>query len=784
MNRRTLTLLSFLLLFQIIAIAQDTNDGKSLKPQGKKPKVALVLSGGGAKGLAHIPTLQALDSLGIVPDLVVGNSMGSIVGALYAMGYSGDSIVSIVNEAHWDKLMGGGVSLQNVSAAEKSEYDKYLIQLDFSSRKLRLGSYLLNDQNLREFITMLTSNVYDVNDFDKLPIPFRAMATDIITGQEVTLSKGSLALAMRASMSIPGVFQAVSYEETLLVDGGLLNNFPVDIAKKLGADIIIGSDVGMLPLEKKDLEDLTTLMFQTTMLNSNIKRPQNRELCDILIDHNDYLTYSTGDFNKALKIYEQGKGAVAVQMDALAALAKRLKQYEQREVKLPPTRGKFTLDSITYSGISDPNLKYVKARTNIDLDTSYEIKDVIAGVNRAMGTTLFKRMEYAVIAKDDKLELELHGVERSPHQVKGSLHYDSYHGVGIIGNYTGRNIIGNASRTLITADIAEQPKLRIQYQKNFGHNRNWWWRTELYGQQLKQKVFVLGEYVDNVRNTYHSIDNQFNRNLSSLRSYIGVGVKYDNTNLKPIFNPRLIDNFFNFKKYNNYDIELYGHYDYNSMDKVHFATWGTILKGYLGRSLHGNLKLDFKDDSILDYDGSTDGYTRLGFDYEKRFPTTSKIVTIFGASAHFILEDTMLDDDDISDMILSLNPKYFLGGNVNSPRNEYFVFPGLREEEVVVSQFVKMNLALQLNVFNNIFITPHFDIASVGFGDFDDYIEDTFPPKGKWSNYTDPSILLSAGTTFSYNSVVGPINFDLSWVNNTDKVQFFIGIGLQLNKSD
>src|SRR5690606_27874702 len=125
------------------------------------------------------------------------------------------------------------------------------------------------------------------------------VATDIVRGQEMILDKGSLALAMRASMSIPGVFQAVSYEETLLVDGGLLNNFPVDVAKNLGADIIIGSDVGNEPFTKEKLQSLSTLMSQTTMLNSNIKRPENRALCDILIDHSGKLSYSTADFNKA-----------------------------------------------------------------------------------------------------------------------------------------------------------------------------------------------------------------------------------------------------------------------------------------------------------------------------------------------------------------------------------------------------------------------------------------------------------------------------------------------------
>ena len=783
MSRLILIFAISFLFVQFTVNAQDNGSTQTSTILGKKPKVALVLSGGGAKGLAHIPTLQALDSLGIVPDLIVGNSMGSIVGGLYAMGYSGDSIVSIIEQVRWDELMGGGVFLRNVGPEEKAEFNRYFIELDWREGNLRLGNFLVNDQSLREFINRLTFPVYDVNDFDDLAIPFRAIATDIVKGQELIMDKGSLALAMRASMSIPGVFQAVSYEETLLVDGGLLNNFPVDVAKNMGADIIIGSDVGDELFTKQKLESLGTLMSQTTMLNSNIKRPENRALCDILIDHSGKLSYSTGDFNKAMILYEEGKKAVQQKMDTLTALSEILKKYKQLTVEFPSERGNFIIDTIIYNGISEPNLALVKARADIKTNTSYNIKEVISGINRAMGTTLFQQMAYNLIINDTTVGLELKGIERSPHQVKGGLHYDGYHGIGIIGNYTGRNIIGNASRIVITADIAEQPKLRLQYQKNFGHDRNWWWRAELYGQQIKQKVFLEGEYVENVRNRYYAFDNQVNRNLSSLRSYVGFGLKYHNTNLKPLIKAKVSENIFRFSNYNNYDIELYAHYNYNSMNQVFFATQGAILTGFLGRSLHSNLEIEFSENEITNYDGSTNGFTRVGFDYEKRFRLSNKVTTLIGASAHFIFEDSRRGIElSISDF--TLNSKYFLGGNLIGPRSEFFIFPGLQEQEIALNQFVKVNLGLQLQAMDNIYITPHVDIASIGFGHFTNYIDNPFSFKGKWTDLTEPGILMSGGATFSYNSLLGPINFDVSWVNNIDKVRVFIGIGFHLNRSN
>jgi len=424
-----------------------------LSAQEKKPKVVVVLSGGGAKGIAHIPFIQTLDSLGIVPDLVVGTSMGSIVGGLYAMGYSGDSIANIALNANWDKLLSGDISLSDVSVEEKSEFKKYLVNLDLKKGKPQINDALVNDQNLREFLSLLTYPVYRVNDFDKLVIPYRAIATDIVNGKKVIIDGGSLLVAMRASMSIPSIFKPVSYENTLLVDGGILDNFPTDVAKEMGADIIIGSDVGggMAPIEK--LDNIATILFQTGMLTSNLINPENRRLCNILIDHIPNLSYSTGDFSKSREIYEEGKIATLQNKGALVELSEKLKDYPKRSHELPDVEPEFILDTIIYKNISEDNLKLVKARTNIETNKKYKPEALIEGIDRAMGTNLFRQITFASYTRDNKLGIEINGFEKSKHQLNGSLHYDAYRGVGLILNYTGRNTIGEASRLLLTLDV-------------------------------------------------------------------------------------------------------------------------------------------------------------------------------------------------------------------------------------------------------------------------------------------------------------------------------------------
>lgn len=749
--------------------------------QEKKPKVVLVLSGGGAKGIAHVPLLQKLDSLHIVPDLIIGNSMGSIIGGLYAMGYSGDSIEKITKSIDWDKVLGGGPSLKAVSVEEKREFQRYLVGLGIKDGKPNSIGSILNDQNLREYLSELTFPVYNVKDFDKLPIPFRAMATDLVEGKEVILSKGSLAFAMRSSMSLPAVFKPMSYDKTVLVDGGVMNNFPTDIAKQMGADIIIGSDVGggMEPIDK--LNSFATVLMQTSMFPSNIKNPANRALCDILVDHLPNLRFSTADFAESDEIYKDGKIATAQNLPALTALADKLKGFPQRNHELPKMPNEFILDTIVYKNISKENIPLVIARANFKTHTKYTTKDLIEGINRAMGTNLFEQITYSYFLKDgDKLGIVLTGFEYAKNQVNASLHYDTYRGVGLILNYTARNVLAESSRLLVTADIAEQPKARINFQKNFGKNKDWWWGSELYGAFLNQEIFIDGNSADNMLYNAFEFNNEINRNLNSLKSYIGFGLNYHFTNVKPKYDTAYNTNFFNINNYNFNDSEINLHYSYNDMDKVFFATNGTILKSNISRSLFTNANISFSDPALSSISGSTNGYTKFGFSFERRALLKKKITGMIGFDSYFIFQDK-LKNDHVSFSEYGYASKYFLGGILLSSGSSRFSFPGLNEDELNVTQFMGVRLGAQMNLKGKLYVTPHFNIASVGFDNFNEYIDKVFSPKGNWDKNLETSLVMSGGAAISYQSILGPIHFDTSWINNIDKVRLFFSVGLSFN---
>ena len=770
---------TFRLLFIFFTFVVSTH----LFAQDKKPKVALVLSGGGAKGIAHIPVLQALDSLGIVPDLIIGTSMGSVVGGLYAMGYSGDSIANIANNTNWDNLLTGDIPLNKVSIEEKSEFKKYLIKMDIVNWSPKLNPSLLRDQNLREFLSLLTFPIYNINNFDDLSIPFRAMTTDIVNGKEVILGKGSLSLAMRASMSVPSVFQPVVYKNTLLVDGGILNNFPTDVAKHMGADIIIGSTVGGGMLPKNKLDNMSALLVQSSMLSSNLKVEKNKEICDILIDHVPYLEYSTGDFNKSKEIFKEGEIATNNNLSSLIKLSKTLKKYKQRVHKVPDAKNKILLDTIIFKNISIGNYEVAKERTNIEPDKEYSAKELVAGVNRAIGTRMFSKITYESFIENNQLGLQLNFFEYSKNQLKGSLHYDTYRGGGIVVNYTGRNILGKSSRILVTFDIAEQPRARLQYQKIFGKHKNWWFQSEAIGELLIQEVFEDGIKIENIKQNYFQFNNQINKNINSLYSYVGVGIDYELTNLRPKFDPDLVGNFFGLKKYNFNTIEIKANYTYNSLNKVFFSTKGTYFKGSVSRSIHNAIYIEPIDENSPSIDGFTNSFSKLNLSFEKRVGFTKKIIGILKGTTNFIYEDT-LKSNEVSFDEYGYAGKYSLGGYIPNNRSRSYLFAGLHEDELTVNQFMKLTLALQLNPINKIYVVPHFNIASVGFTNFDNYIEDAFFPKGDWEDKIETSLLMSAGATFSYNSLLGPVNFDISYINDVDKIRLYFSVGFLFNASN
>jgi NTE family protein len=303
------------------------------------------------------------------------------------------------------------------------------------------------------------------------------------------------------------------------------------------------------------------------------------------------------------------------------------------------------------------------------------------------------------------------------------------------------------------------------------------------GEFLNQEIYINGNFADELYYRYYQFDNEFNKNLNSLTSYVGVGFNYERTLLKPKVKPEISDNVLILNKYHFNNLEINAHYVYNNLNTVFFAKSGSLLKVKIVRSLYTNVEADFDSESIGQIKGSTNGFTKFIFSYENRIPIQEKLSLVLNANANFIFEDD-IKSNDLSFDDYGYGSKYFLGGNLISPRENSFIFPGLRENELGVNQFIKLDIGFQFNPQSNLYFTPHLNFASVGFQGFEAYINSVFSSKGSWTDQFSTSSLFAMGATAAYDSFLGPINFDVSWVNDINKVRLFFSIGLFLTISD
>jgi len=290
--------------------------------QDQKPplKVGLVLSGGGAKGFAHIGVLKVLEEAGVEISYIGGTSMGAIVGGLYASGYNATQIDSIFKATDFNELLSDFVPRSSKNFYGKRNDEIYAVSLPFN--KFHIGiptgwSKGLYNYNL---LAKLTHNVRHVRDFRKLPIPFLCMASDIETGEEVLLESGYLPQAMIASAAFPSLFSPVEIDGRLLVDGGVTNNYPIDEIKERGADIIIGVDVQDDLKDRKSLKDATHILVQISNLQMIDRMRANIEKTDIYIKP-DITNFGVISFDEGRQIIKKGEEAARKVLDQLEAIS-------------------------------------------------------------------------------------------------------------------------------------------------------------------------------------------------------------------------------------------------------------------------------------------------------------------------------------------------------------------------------------------------------------------------------------------------------------------------------
>ena len=408
------------LCFALSARAQPVPAPDAATPAAKpRPKIGLVLSGGGARGLTHIGVLKVLHEMNVPIDYIAATSMGAIVGGMYASGMTPDQMQKALGAVSWPTLLSDSPPRADIAFRRKEEEAAFPLAFEIGYRdgEFQWFKGALSGNNLELFLHELTRGVENIDNFDNLPIPYRAVATNMVTGKEVIFDSGRLYLAMRASMSVPGMFAPVEIEGRILGDGGLVNNLPIDVVRAMGADIVIAVNIGTPLMSRDQLQSLVG--FASQMVNILTEQNVRAQLAslkpgDILISP-DLGTLTFLDFASAPKFVALGVDAAEAARTQLAALTESNSAYAQFERRRIPASEPLpaTLDFVTVEGTHYANPEVLERQMQTQPGKPFSLATLEGDMGRLYGRGDFEQLDYQLIRVGAQQGLIVNAVEKS-----------------------------------------------------------------------------------------------------------------------------------------------------------------------------------------------------------------------------------------------------------------------------------------------------------------------------------------------------------------------------------
>ncbi|HEY4155967.1 MAG TPA: patatin-like phospholipase family protein [Puia sp.] len=714
-----------------------------------RPKIGLALSGGGAKGLAHIGILKAIDSAGLSVDYITGTSMGSIIGSLYASGYSGDSIEKVAGNIDWDLMLSNQSSLRNIIMEEKDEYGKYDLELPWVNHFFRLNTGVLEGQELWLKFSELLFSVHQIKDFNQLPIPFKCIATDLSTGEAVVLDSGELVSAIRASMAIPSVFTAVDYNGKRLVDGGVVRNFPVKDLRDMGAQIVIGSNVSQGLLAANKVNNALQVLLQVAFFREAEDTKLEVPLCDIYVQ-TPLEKFNMGSFSQADEIIEAGIEEGRKLYPRLKRLADSLNAIygpPQPKRKMPGADS-VLITSYAVRGLKHTTENFFIHTMGLLTHRRYTPENLAQMIRREAGTRYYNRIVYFLDPQEDHSSKIIFDVSENPLSFgKVALHYNQFSGISAILNLTTRDFFTPSSRSMATIDIGENFRIRGEHLQYFGRGRKFAFGLSTQFDQFNITSYndtkEAGIYNENYFVSDARIGYSTNRNLT-----FAAGSRFEWLRYKPSISSTLV-----FKGTNDF-LTSYVYLKHNSLDKPVYPRKGvkTELEGDWVYQQNPDIQLHFNN---LDMDtvASRSPYPRLLFHFESYTPLSSRSTLLFNLQSgiNFRYNNNIMNE-------------FSIGGLTSSFHNQ-ITFAGLREGSFYSASVAATQLGFRYQLFNNIFLTGR---ANMLFNNF----------VSKAQFYNSPDFLSGYALTFTYNFALGPLEISAMYCDQWKRVMGYLNIGI------
>lgn len=745
----------------------------------RRPTVALVLSGGGAKGAAHIGVLEYLDSLGVPVDVVLGTSMGGLIGGLFALGYAPSEMDSLIRTINWDMALTDKVSRDYRSYATNKYKEKYVLSFpfyysknDFFSQRAEDEQYAKGDkihlgagddeaeplvrenikgslpsgyaygQNVNNIFNSLTAGYQDDMDFVNLPVPFVCVATEMVTAKAKIWYGGKIVTALRSTMSIPGVFAPVKVDGMVLVDGGMRNNYPTDLAREMGADIIIGVDLSSGTRGYRDLKNLGDIISQGIDMLGKDSYDNNVSIPDVTIK--PYLPeYNMMSFDdKSIDViisrgYEAAKKQAAA-LDSIKTLIGpergKLANDKAYDLNMNPVR----ISGIEITGVTDKESSYLMRKLKLDVTRKLDRSDVEDAVATIFGTDAFDYVSYELEGAEEPFRLKIHCKRGPINQFGIGGRFDTEEMVSVLLNYG----IGvhklRGSAVDLTAKVGTNPYAKAHY-----------YLRGTMGPTLN----VTGSVKWMDRNQFRISSSDYTVAYLNFREELYLsGMRWRKYDMRA----GVRSDFYKPNKVmaNN----VIGDYDKDVMSNAYLSVFA-----------------DARADTFNDGYFPTRGFT-MGLGYEWVFAGLRNKIEPFHAFSFDV--KVAVPMGKVVTFLPSVYARYLLGDSPSLPYlnliggsmagrylDQQIPFVGINYASTTENFTTVFRGDLRFRLFKNNYITAiaNYALSVEDFMDFQDV------------NETRGTI--GAGIMYSYDSIVGPLNVDIHWSSKNDKVGFYIGLG-------
>ena len=695
------------------------------------PKIGLALSGGAAHGLAHVGVIKYLEELEIPVDYITGTSMGSIVGGLLAMGYSADEMTEIAKGIDWQEILGNKIKLNDVAPLEKFYHEKFPILFTLKDKELILPSGILGGQKLDMKLSRIFYPALSIDNFDDLVIPFRCVAVDISSGEVITLDSGYLGQAIRASMAIPMVFSPIDLDGRLLVDGGLIRNFPVEENRNMGADIVIGVYVGSLKESKENLKSSLDILIQSTQMMGLIDSDRQKELCDVLIEPK-VKDYPTLGFDNSEVIIDAGYEAAKEQKEVLLQLKAKLagRKIQDQEDKIDaPSR--MYVNKVTAPKTEAPLSDILLNRCGLKSGSYIELDDIDRGLSQIYGTKNFENLNYIFTQNengDTKLEINADPVRKT--EVGANFNRFSSTSSAIILYGIIRNKVSEPSRLTLLGRLSDNPAFKADYFLRFGHHRRLFFGATHFLDRYDQPI-VLGEsrrvFAFKNRETSISLGYETDNFLKVEASFGYIDQTFRNRIIEE-------DNL-TVSKQDQWRIRAAG--SYSSLDKPSYPNQGinAELRVETNISVTGQIIDPNRPDQVEDLDDFISIYAKAQYVHK-----ISGNLTSLSSGIGFFREG-----------MGTFNSLTAGGGEQSRFYNAPFI--GWVEGELIFKSALVLRQELRVNPYNNLYVSAIANIAYGSYAEDQRRFGDERPP---YDNITG-----GIGVKFGYESPMGPIDLDL-----------------------